>query len=108
MDRSVQRPEGVRSGAMKIEDKLFLDKYKVDAVSHLQIKNPSVCLNCEKKQCTFVCPAGVYRWDEPQQKIVVGWENCLEMGACVIACHEFDNIDMHYPRGGYGISYKFG
>ena len=94
--------------APTIEDKLFLDKYKVDSTPHIQIKDPSICLNCEKKQCTFVCPAGVYRWDETQQKIIVGWENCLEMGACVIACHEFENIDMHYPRGGYGVSYRFG
>lgn len=93
---------------MKLEDKLFLNKYKVDHVPHIKIKDPSVCLGCEKKQCTFVCPVGVYRWDDQARKIVVGWENCLEMGACLIACNEFNNIDMKYPRGGFGICYRYG
>ncbi|MFQ5949088.1 MAG: ferredoxin family protein [Nitrospiria bacterium] len=93
---------------MRLEDKLFLDKYRVDSESHLKIKDPEVCLQCADKQCTLVCPVGVYKWDEGQKKIVVGWENCIEMGACTVACNEFNNIDMIYPRGGYGISYKYG
>lgn len=93
---------------MRLEDKLFLDKFRVDSESHLKIKDPGVCLQCKEKQCTFVCPVGVYKWDDNEKKIVVGWENCIEMGACMVACNEFDNIDMVYPRGGYGISYKYG
>jgi len=93
---------------MRLEDKLFLDKYRVDTESHLKIKDPEVCLQCKDQQCTLICPVGVYKWDTGQKKIVVGWENCIEMGACMVACDEFDNIDMQYPRGGYGISYKYG
>lgn len=93
---------------MKVEDKLFLNKYRVDTVPHIRIKDPDVCLKCERHQCTYVCPVGVYKWDENVKKIIVGWENCLEIGACTIACHEFDNIDMKFPRGGYGISYRYG
>ncbi len=93
---------------MKLEDKLFLDRYKVDSEPHLKVKIPDVCVECERKQCTWVCPAAVYKWDEESKKIIVGWENCMEMGACVVACDEFNNIEMHYPKGGYGISYKFG
>jgi len=93
---------------MKIEDKLFLNKYKVDNQPHLRIKDPSKCLQCEEKQCTLVCPAAVYKWDENMQRIIVGWENCMEMGACTIACNEFDNIEMQYPKGGYGITYRYG
>ena len=93
---------------MKIEDKLFLNRYKVDTIPHIQIKDPNTCLKCELKQCTFVCPVGVYKWDDQSNKIILGWENCLEMGGCVIACNEFNNIDMKYPRGGFGISYRFG
>lgn len=93
---------------MRLEDKLFLDKYRVDSESHLRIKDPEVCLQCKEKQCTLVCPAGVYKWDSDRKKMVVGWENCIEMGACMVACNEFDNIEMIYPRGGYGIAYKYG
>ncbi len=93
---------------MRLEDKLFLNHYRVDSIPHIKIKDPEACLKCERHQCTVICPANVYKWDEGQRKIIVGWENCLEMGACMVACNEFDNIDMVYPRGGYGISYKYG
>lgn len=92
----------------RLEDKLFLDRYKVDSTPHLSIRDPALCLKCARKQCTLVCPSGVYRWDENLRKIVVGWENCMEIGACTVACNEFDNILMTYPKGGYGISYRFG
>jgi len=93
---------------MKIEDKLFLNRYRVDTTPHLQIKDPAVCLRCAHRQCTLVCPVDVYRWDDGQKKIVVGWENCVETGTCLVACNEFDNIAMTYPRGGFGISYRYG
>jgi ferredoxin like protein len=93
---------------MKIEDKLFLNSYRADSTPHIKIINPAVCLGCADRQCTLVCPVDVYRWDEHQKKIVVGWENCLETGTCLVACNEFDNIDMIYPRGGFGINYRYG
>lgn len=93
---------------MNIEDKLFLNRYKVAPESHIKISDPEKCLKCEKKQCTFICPAKVYKWDDESEKIVVGWENCLEMGACLVACSEFNNIQWQYPQGGHGISYRFG
>lgn len=93
---------------MKVEEKLYLDRYKVDTVPHIKIIDPKKCLICENKQCTVVCPAGVYKWDDGEKRVIVGWENCLEMGACLVACDEFENIDWHYPRGGYGIIYKYG
>ena len=93
---------------MKLEDKLFLDRYRVDTEAHLKIKDPNLCLQCEQRQCTWVCPAGVYKWDDEGKKIIVGWENCMEMGACIVACNELNNIEMKYPKGGFGISYKYG
>ena len=94
---------------MKIEDKLFWNQYKVAKEAHIKIKDREICLHkCKKRQCTFVCPASVYKWDEEEKKIIVGWENCLEMGACLVACNEFNNIEWQYPNGGLGISYRFG
>lgn len=34
-------------------------------------------------------------------------ERCVECGACRIVC-PYGNIDWHYPRGGFGIVYRFG
>lgn len=75
---------------------------------HIRIKEPAACLRCVKKQCTIVCPAGVYRWDGIKMKINVEWPACLESGACLVACNEFNNIEMSYPDAGTGVKYNYG
>ena len=32
---------------------------------------------------------------------------CVECGVCKIVC-PYDNFDWRYPRGGYGVRYKYG
>ena len=75
---------------------------------HLRIKETESCLKCVRKQCTIVCPAGVYRWDGDEMKIQVDWLACLESGACLVACNEFNNIEMTYPDAGTGVRYNYG
>ena len=75
---------------------------------HLHIKETESCLKCVRKQCTIVCPAGVYRWDGDEMKIQVDWLACLESGACLVACNEFNNIEMTYPDAGTGVRYNYG
>jgi len=77
---------------INIDDKLFLNTYNADTVSHLIIKDQGVCANCKEKPCTEFCPARVF-------------EGCLECGACRIACPN-NNIDWNYPRGGFGIQFR--
>ncbi len=91
---------------MRLEDKLFLVKFKGDKVSHLNILSPEPCHKCTRKQCTYVCPGECYKWEN--DRIIIAYEGCLECGTCRIACHEFNNIDWVYPLGGYGVSYRFG
>jgi ferredoxin like protein len=92
---------------MKLEDKLFQDRYIVDEeFAHLKIKDPSQCEKCVNKQCTVVCPSEVYTWEEDH--IDVAYADCLECGTCRIACSEFDNLEWSYPRGGFGVQFKFG
>jgi len=94
---------------VKIEDKLFTVGYKPDEhKSHLKIIDPAVCLDkCGEKgrPCTFFCPARVYTWEE--NHITVAYNNCLECLTCRTGC-PFRNIDCQYPRGSFGITYKFG
>lgn len=90
-----------------IADKLFSIRYKCDDKSHLIIKDPDPCVRCTHKDCNYFCPADVYDWD-PKIKIThVAFENCVECGTCRIACPS-DNIEWVYPKGGYGITYRFG
>ena len=88
---------------VSIDDKLFLNTYNADTESHLIIKDQSVCKSCTDKICTKICPARVY--ENKDDRIVVGFEGCLECGACRIACPH-DNIDWNYPRGGFGIQFR--
>lgn len=92
---------------MKIEDKLYLNRFQTDKHSHLAVRNPDYCLNeCKKKPCTYICPSKVYEWNDKDKKIIIAYEGCVECGTCRYACP--DNIDWRNPRGGFGILYKFG
>jgi len=88
-----------------IDDKLFTVKYKPDASnSHLE-PNQEKCKECPTKICTYFCPAHVYEWEEEQNKLVVGYENCIECGACRIGC-EYVSIEWKYPRSSCGVTFK--
>lgn len=91
---------------MSIDDKLFTIKSIPDNVSHLNPDNIQ-CQTCETKACNFVCPANVYEWDEENEKLIVKYENCLECGACRIAC-EKQCLKWEYPKGTKGVKFKLG
>lgn len=91
---------------MNINDKLSTLKYNKAEESHLEVNN-DICMRCKDKNCTFICPAEVYSWDEKKAKLTIRYENCLECGACKIAC-EKKNITWRYPSAEYGVIYKNG
>lgn len=98
--------EEKEQAGMSLEDKLYVTKFNPDDRSHLVIINQEVCqTKCQDRPCTYFCPAEVYEWEEG--KILVSFEGCLECGSCRIGC-SFENIDWRYPRGGFGVSYRFG
>ncbi len=91
---------------MKIEDKLFLDRFRVDEDPHIKIIDGAVCMDrCSDQVCLHICPAHVFRLEK--DRIQVAYEGCLECGTCRIACANL-NISWRFPTGGYGISHKFG
>lgn len=92
---------------VNIDEKISSVKFYVDeGIPHLKIKDENICLECRQKPCLTFCPAGVYRLGE-DRKILIVYQACLECGSCRIGC-PYGNIIWSYPRGGYGISYKFG
>jgi ferredoxin like protein len=90
-----------------VSEKLFTIRYKCDTESHLIIKQTDTCLSCKTKDCNYFCPSDVYEWEKKQKITTVAFENCIECGTCRIACPS-DNIAWVYPKGGYGITYKYG
>lgn len=89
-----------------IDDKLYTVKYKCDETTHLT-PTPSDCAKCKDKPCTYFCPAHVYEWDKEQNKLLVGFENCFECGACRIGC-TYQSIGWIYPKSGCGVTFRFG
>lgn len=87
-----------------LEEKLYTLKFKPDIYSHLKA-NQEFCKNCENKVCTTICPANVYDWLDAEQKLVINYENCLECGACRIACPH-SAIEWRYPKGTCGVTFK--
>jgi len=87
-----------------IQDKLSTIKYNCDENSHLHV-DQNACAKCKDKPCTFVCPANVYSVNATTKEIVVQYENCLECGACRIACPK-NKISWEYPKSGCGVILK--
>ena len=99
------------AGAMTVEGKLGFLEYKKSPETHISLADASAnspCVTkCHDKPCTTVCPAKVYEWEESHKKILVAYENCIECGACRMLC-PFDNIKCDWPKGGFGVKYKYG
>lgn len=93
----------------KVEEKLFENRYRVDeGRPHIKIVDPAICLGqCSGKQCAMCCPAGCYAVEDGGH-VVLTTDGCLECGTCRVVCDEHFNVDWAYPRGGFGILYKFG
>lgn len=89
-----------------IDEKLSTIKSTSDEKSHLE-PDDSYCRRCESKSCLYVCPANVYEWDTSEQKLIIRYENCLECGACRIAC-DTHTLVWKYPSSNFGITYKQG
>jgi len=88
-----------------VDEKLFENRYRIDpGRPHIRINNPDSCKQCETRPCTFCCPAGCYTLEENGAVILIT-DGCLECGTCRLVC---DEIEWSYPRGGFGILYKFG
>ena len=91
---------------MNLDKKLYTLKYSPDTESHLKPDKEQRKL-CKSKTRTYICPAQVYEWNEEKREIIVSYENCLECGACRIAC-ERKAIDWKYPKGTKGVTFKQG
>ena len=91
---------------MSIPEKLAINKYELDeGHPHIEVDNEICQKVCGDKACLFVCPAGVYT--EQEGKILADWAGCLECGTCKAACPG-EALKWFYPRGGFGILYRYG
>jgi ferredoxin like protein len=91
----------------KVEEKLYNNRYIVDSGKpHVRVKDHTIPSK-ELTSLINLCPAGCYSMNE-QGKIEVATDGCMECGTCRIVTANTGDIEWNYPRGGYGISFKFG
>jgi ferredoxin like protein len=92
---------------MSIEQLLGLNKFIVDdEEAHIVLKK-EICATCQGKPCTFACPAGLYIWKEGEMSFDCA--GCLECGTCRVVCPQAHvAISWRYPRGGFGVQFRYG
>lgn len=89
---------------MSVTEKLAVNKFELDeGHPHITLNNEG-CRQCQDKPCLFVCPAEVYK--EKDGEILAEWAACLECGTCNIVCPQ-KCLTWTYPRGGFGINYRY-
>ena len=93
--------------SVRVEDKLYQNRYQVDAGKvHIKVREhdkPSEPL----RALLTACPARCYELNDKGQ-VELTADGCIECGTCRIIGEESGDIEWNYPRGGYGISFKFG
>ncbi len=92
---------------IRVEEKLFQNRYQVDAGRpHITVRpheTPSPALLA----LTKVCPAKCYEENERGQ-VEITVDGCMECGTCRMLCEASGDIEWSYPRGGFGVLFKFG
>jgi ferredoxin like protein len=93
--------------SVRIEDKLYQNRYLVDAGrAHIKVREHTAP-TAPLLALLTACPARCYELnDKGQVEITV--DGCVECGTCRVIAEPSGDIEWSYPRGGYGILFKFG
>ncbi len=90
-----------------VPERLARDSYMTDEEdNHIEINQDLARSTGAGKLLVAVCPAHVYS-EEEDGRISVEYAACLECGTC-LAIAPPGTLTWHYPRGGFGISYREG
>ena len=89
-----------------MDGKLARVVFNIDREPHITVDKDR-CGDCPDRPCLSACPAENYTWDEGSDALVFNFEGCLECGTCRFIC-PLDAISWSYPRGGFGVAYRWG
>lgn len=88
------------------EELLGLNKFAVDEEEPHIILDKTICAKCVEKPCLVVCPAALYTLKD--NEINFDYAGCLECGTCRVMCRNKGIIHWKYPRGTFGVSFRYG
>ena len=89
---------------MSLEERLALVKRKLDDTSHIEVDQEAFRADPDQA-VLFMCPARVFKLNDDDGSCIVNYEDCLECGTCQVARRY---TTWNNPRGGYGVTYRFG
>lgn len=93
--------------SMTIEEKLGTDKFFVDeSCAHILIDKEYPDLQ-EKMKLVKACPAGLYKLNN-DQSLSFDYAGCLECGTCRVLCLGTVVKEWNYPKGEFGIEFRYG
>lgn len=94
---------------VKVEDKLFQNRYRVDAGRpHIKIKSPTSAPTSVSKSPAPTCARPVATTKKAMARSPSSPTAAWNAAAAAVICSKFSNVDWEYPRGGHGILFKFG
>ncbi len=90
-----------------VPERLAGNRFQTDEeFSHIEVHQDIAKATGTGKLLVRVCPAHVYA-EEADGTISVEYAACLECGTC-LAVAAPGSLTWHYPRGGFGISFREG
>ena len=93
--------------SVRVEDRLYQNRYLVDSGRpHIKVK-PHDEPTPELLALTKVCPAGCDALNDSGQ-VEITPDGCMECGTCRVVAEASGDIEWNYPRGGFGVLFKFG
>ena len=90
---------------LSIDERLGTDKFSVDSDRPHIVLDKDICVKCYNKPCVKACPAGLYVLQN--QEVKFDYAGCLECGTCRVVCVS-KGLKWEYPRGSFGIEYRYG
>jgi len=92
---------------VNVDSKLSTNKYFVDEKNaHIILKSEGLDM-AEFHKLELACPAGLYKMDA-NGGIKFDYAGCLECGTCRILCGTTILKKWEFPRGTFGVEYRFG
>lgn len=92
---------------MTASELLGLNRFSVDEEEPHIVLDKTICARCQDRACLYVCPAVLYKLDK-NGEITFDYAGCLECGTCRIMCKTKGIVKWVYPRGTFGIGFRFG